>query len=154
MPIRFPAVAVYGVKAMVDLALHEGQGPISTVAIAKRHTIPAECLEQVLHRLRRAGLVVAERGARGGYQLSRPPAQISVADIVQVFDRAPRRTADPASARSRDSGAVDHATRLVWARIEAAIGATLTTTTLAELATEARRRHTNHTVNHTYTFHI
>jgi len=155
--MRFSTRTTYGLKAMVDLALHEGQGPIPVAAIAKRQGIPMRYLEQLLHRLRRANLVVAERGARGGYHLHRSPSQISVADIVQVFEAKPVRRPraagrDPSTGRGPQESriAVDHATSLVWTRIEVAITTALATTTLAELATEARRRHTNHT----FTFHI
>ncbi|MBI4227172.1 MAG: Rrf2 family transcriptional regulator [Candidatus Omnitrophica bacterium] len=142
----------HGLNAMVDLALHEGQGPIPVTAIAKRQGIPVDGLGQLLHRLRRAGLVAAARGARGGYALSRPPSQISAADILQVFEtKAARRTGRSAL----ETGQVaDQATRLVWTRIEVAVTTALATTTLAELAAEARRRHTNHTVNHHYPFYI
>lgn len=150
--MRLPTCATYGIKAMVDLALHEGQGPIPVAAIAKRQGIPGESLGQMLHRLRRAGLVTAARGARGGYALSRPPPQISVADILQVFETTSGRRAAPSSPAAGQ--AADQATRLVWTRIEVAITTALATTTLAELAAEARRRHTSHTMNHTYTFHI
>ena len=140
---------------MADLALHEGQGPIPVAAIAKRQGIPVTCLEQVLHRLRRAGLVIAERGARGGYALARTPARISVADIVQPLEGATSRRRPRRARRVLEPGiAVDQATRLVWTRIEVAITTALATTTLAELAAEARRRHPSHTVVHTYTFHI
>ena len=137
---------------MVDLALHEGQGPIPVGAIAKRQGIPAECLGQLLHRLRRAGLVAAARGARGGYALSRPPSQISAGDILHVFETKAARRDDHSLLETGQ--AADQATRLVWTRIEVAITTALATTTLAELAAEARRRHTNHTVNHTYPFYI
>ena len=152
MPVRFSAVATYGVKAMVDLALHEGQGPIPTAAIAKRHAISTDCLEQVLHRLRRAGLVAAARGARGGYQLSRRPAQVSVADIAHALEAPPRRRPRPAARASGE--AVDQVTSAVWTRIETAVTTALATTSLAELAAEARRRQTHHAVNHTFTFYI
>lgn len=147
MPIRFSAVAMYGLTAMVDLALHEGQGPISAAAMAKRHGIPADCLEQVLNRLRRAGLVTASRGARGGFQLSRPPAQIGASEMIQAVEGRSGRS-------PRNGGAVDQATWLVVNRIQSAVSTALSSTTLAELAAEARRRHTNHTVQHTYTFYI
>ena len=152
MPLRLTTRTTDGIKAMVDLALHEGQGPIPVAAIAKRQGIPGDCLGQLLHRLRRAALVTAARGVHGGYALSRPPAQISVADLVQVFETRPAGRARPSALEAGQ--ATDQATRLVWTRIEGAITTALATTTLAELAAEARRRHTSHTMNHTYTFHI
>lgn len=152
MALRLTTRTTDGLKAMVDLALHEGQGPIPVAAIAKRQGIPGECLGQLLHRLRRAGLVTAARGALGGYSISRPPSQIPVADILQVFETTTGRRTRPSALEA--GRAADQATRLVWSRMEVAITSALATTTLAELAAEARRRHTSHAVNHTYTFHI
>lgn len=149
--MRLTVSTTQGLKAMVDLALHEGQGPIPVGAIAKRQGIPAECLGQLLHRLRRAGLVAAARGARGGYTLNRSPSQISAGDILEVFETKARRH-DHSPLETEQ--AVDQATRLVWTRIEVAVTTALATTTLAELAAEARKRHTNHAVNHTYPFYI
>lgn len=153
--MRLSTLATYALKAMVDLALHEGQGPIPVAAIARRQGIPPLTLAQLLHRLRRAGLVKAARGARGGYQLAKSLVEVSVADILHPFEgvldhRPLRRPGHLLEAE----GAVDQATNLVWSRLEVAVGTTLATTTLAELAAEARRRHTNHTFRHTYTFHI
>ncbi|OGX37282.1 MAG: hypothetical protein A3C53_05145 [Omnitrophica WOR_2 bacterium RIFCSPHIGHO2_02_FULL_68_15] len=150
--MRLKTATTQGIQAMVDLALHEGQGPIPVAAIAKRQGIPGECLGQLLHRLRRAGLVTAARGVHGGYALSRASSKISVADIVQVLEaRAARRNG---SSEDEAAPAADPATRLVWTRVEVAVTTALATTTLAELAAEARRGAANHAVNHTYTFHI
>lgn len=145
--MKFRRCTADALRAMVDLALHESQGPIPVAAIAKRQGMTTLSLAQLLHKLRRAGLVIAERGARGGYTLSRSPAKISVADVIQTFEDSGRR-------KPRTDAAVDQATALVWTRIEVAVSTTLATTTLAELAAEARRRHTSHTVHHSFTFHI
>jgi Rrf2 family protein len=56
--------------------------------IAERHGIPATFLVQILHELRRAGLVASTRGAAGGYRLSKPPGEITLADVVDVFESA------------------------------------------------------------------
>ena len=152
--MRFLTMTTYGVKAMVDLALHEGQGPTPVAAIAKRQGIPVLSLGQVLHRLRRGGLVVAERGARGGYQLARAPERISVADVTQVFEAKPARGTRTGTRAPEAGAAVQRATGLLWTRMEGAIATALGTTTLAELAAEARRQQTDDAVHHTFTFHI
>ena len=152
--MRFSTRTIYGLKAMVDLAMHESQGPIPVAAIAKRQNISVDYLEQLLHRLRQAGLVVAARGARGGYQLRHSPSKISVADVTPLLEVQGVRRKRAVAAPVESAAAVDQATGLLWNRIEVAVTTALATTTLAELATEARRRHTNHTVNHTFAFHI
>ncbi len=68
------------------LAMARAKRPLSTVQISRMEDISLPYLEQIFSRLRRAGLVQARRGAQGGYALSRPPAEISVGDIVSVLD--------------------------------------------------------------------
>ena len=72
----------YGVKAMFDLALHHGEGPIALKSIAERQGISEHYLEQLIAVLRKAGLVKSVRGAQGGYSLAREPENITVGDII------------------------------------------------------------------------
>ena len=65
----------YGLKAMVDLALSYGNGPVSTASLAAQQGISDAYLEQLISSLRKAGLVTSSRGAQGGYALSRPPGR-------------------------------------------------------------------------------
>lgn len=78
--------ATYGIMAAVDLALHNGQAPVQAKSIARRQAIPARFLEQVLHAMKRAGLVTSQRGAQGGYLLSKSPAEVSLAEILEALD--------------------------------------------------------------------
>lgn len=76
----------YGVKAMFDLAVHYGEGPIALKNIAERQRISDHYLEQLISNLRKAGLVRSVRGAQGGYTLSRKPDMITVGDIIRVLE--------------------------------------------------------------------
>ncbi len=78
--------AVYGILAALDLALHNGGVPIRSKAIARRQDIPARFLEQILNGLKKGGLVESHRGAHGGYVLRKTPADISLAEIVEVLE--------------------------------------------------------------------
>lgn len=78
--------ATYGIMAAVDLALHNGQTPVQAKSIARRQVIPARFLEQVLHSMKRAGLVTSQRGAQGGYLLSKSPTDVSLAEILEALD--------------------------------------------------------------------
>lgn len=75
-------------RALVELALALGHGPVSATLIAKRQDLSVAYLEQLLHRLKREGLVSSMRGPRGGYVLARSPHQITMADVVRVLDGA------------------------------------------------------------------
>ncbi|MCS6317187.1 MAG: Rrf2 family transcriptional regulator [Nitrospira sp.] len=78
--------ATYGIIAAVDLALHHAEQPVCAKSIAKRQAIPARFLEQVLHAMKKAGVVISQRGAQGGYVLSRKPSELSVADILDALE--------------------------------------------------------------------
>ena len=76
----------YGIMAAVDLAMNGNDVPVQARAIARRQTIPVRFLEQVLHAMKKAGLVESLRGAQGGYMLVRKPSDLSVADIWEALD--------------------------------------------------------------------
>ena len=77
----------YAVTAMLDLALHEGEGPVALTDIARRQGISLAFLEQLFARLRKARLVAGVRGRGGGYRLCRPPSRVAVADVIVAVDR-------------------------------------------------------------------
>ncbi len=76
----------YAVTAMLDLALHQQQRPVTLADIAWCQDISLSYLEQLFARLRRAGLVEGVRGPGGGYRLGRPIDRITVADIIMAVD--------------------------------------------------------------------
>ena len=76
----------YAVTAMLDLALHQSEGPVSLAEIAIRQGISLSYLEQIFSRLRRSDLVSSTRGPGGGYRLSRSATGISVADVICAVD--------------------------------------------------------------------
>lgn len=76
----------YGVLAMVELALHYGQGPISVKEIAQKQNFSDSYMEQLFSNLKNAGLVKSSRGAHGGYILARDPSDITVGDIIRSLE--------------------------------------------------------------------
>lgn len=78
----------YAVTAIVDLALHEGGGPVSLADVAARQEISLAYLEQLFARLRRSGLVSSTRGPGGGYRLAHPASEMVVADIIDAVDES------------------------------------------------------------------
>ena len=76
----------YGLKAMFDLALYYGEGPISLTSIAERQAISVNYLEQLISPLRKADLVKSVRGAQGGYMLAKPPELITVGIILTTLE--------------------------------------------------------------------
>ena len=89
--MRITTLAEYGVICALHLAKRVGEGPVTGRDIAERERLPADYVEQILIRLRRAGLVKSTRGAHGGYALAMQPSEISVRDVItaselQTFD--------------------------------------------------------------------
>ncbi|HTQ12802.1 MAG TPA: Rrf2 family transcriptional regulator [Rhizomicrobium sp.] len=85
--MRLSTKGRYAVMAMADLASHEGAGkPVSLAEIARRQEISLSYLEQLFAKLRRGGLVKSVRGPGGGYRLSRPSADVRIADIILAVD--------------------------------------------------------------------
>jgi Rrf2 family iron-sulfur cluster assembly transcriptional regulator len=76
----------FAVTAMLDLALHGSDGPVTLAGIAERQKISLSYLEQLFGKLRRRELVESVRGPGGGYFLAREAAQLSVADIVRAVE--------------------------------------------------------------------
>ena len=76
----------YGIHAMYDLAVHYGDAPQSIKCIAERQNVPEAYLEQLIALLRRAKLVISNRGAQGGYRLSREPREITVGDVLRALE--------------------------------------------------------------------
>ena len=88
--MRLSAKAQYACVAMVDLACSHGNAnPIHLKDIADKHGISQRFLVQILLQLKGAGLADSTRGATGGYLLAKPPAQISLADIIHAIDQPP-----------------------------------------------------------------
>lgn len=84
--MRLTTKGRYAVTAMLDLALHYDDGPITLADISQRQGISLSYLEQLFAKLRRRGLVDSTRGPGGGYRLSRIPDEVPVADVIMAVD--------------------------------------------------------------------
>lgn len=86
--MRLTTKGRYAVTAMLDLALHEGKGPISLADISERQGISLSYLEQLFAKLRRNDLVHSVRGPGGGYQLKRERGAINVAEVIDAVNES------------------------------------------------------------------
>jgi len=84
--VRITTWAEYGLICALHLARRAGEGPITGREIASNERLPADYVEQILLRLRRAGLVNSVRGARGGYSLARAPEAVSVREVISASE--------------------------------------------------------------------
>jgi len=84
--VRITTLAEYGVICALHLARRANEGPITGREIAETERLPGDYVEQIMLRLRRAGLVRSTRGAHGGYVLARAPESISIRDVIEASE--------------------------------------------------------------------
>lgn len=124
----------YGLRAMLDLAVHQKERVVPVSSIAARQNVSERYLEQVLAPLKKAGMINSVRGAQGGYVLGKPPDEITVGDIVRVLE-GPFGIVECVDEQNplpceRTETCVS---RLIWADVTKAIADTLDSYTLADL---------------------
>ena len=142
----FSSKAEYGVRLMVELGRQAPDRPVSLKAIADAEGLPLAYLEQVVARLRRAGLVLSARGAHGGYWLARPAEEIAMYEVVEALEGAiapmeclvDDHTRRVLCSHEPDAGR-GCATKLLWTRVQGGIIRSLQTITLAELVEFSHR---------------
>jgi Rrf2 family protein len=137
--VIFSTKAEYGVRVMAHLAGTDADRPVSLGTIAEAEGLPLAYLEHLVQRLRRQGLVESRRGAHGGYTLSRPAAEITMAEIVEALEGnlAPIECITPEGLCHREvTGETACPTKLLWTRVQGSIVRTLNEMTLADLSTK------------------
>ena len=130
--MHIPVKVDYGVRALVDLALHHQSAPVRASEIAGRTMIPEPYLAQVLHALGRVGLVRSQRGRQGGHMLALDPGDISLSSVMECLG-----TSDNLVACLEDLRACIHvptcAQREVWQEVELAVDRILRSKTIGDL---------------------
>ena len=84
--MRLTTKGRFAVTAMIDVAMHNAEGPVTLAGVAERQKISLSYLEQLFGKLRRYGLVDSVRGPGGGYNLARSASSVSVADVITAVD--------------------------------------------------------------------
>jgi len=84
--VRITTLAEYGVICALHLARRASEGPITGREIAEVERLPGDYVEQILLRMRRAGIVASTRGAHGGYALARSADSISIRDVIEASE--------------------------------------------------------------------
>ena len=130
--VRVSAKADYAVRAALELAAAEGEGPIKGERIAQAQAIPIRFLENILVELRHAGLVKSQRGAEGGYWLARPASEISLAEVLRAVEGPIANVRGNFPQDVEYEGAAVHL-REVWIAMRANLRAVLEAVTLADV---------------------
>ena len=127
----------YGLRALIDLALYSENETVSIQSIARRQNISDSYLEQLMRKLRSAGLIVSVRGAQGGYKLARPANEISVGDFLRALEG--RLEAGTCGGEDKSCQGADLCvTKFVWERINSSIRDTVDSIKLSQLVEESR----------------
>ena len=135
----------YGLRALVDLAVHSENGTVSIQSIANRQNISVSYLEQLVGKMRRAGIVTSIRGAAGGYRLAKPPSTISVGDVLRALEGDLEAVSCAAFHEDETCGAQDICvTKYVWQRINESIQHTVDSIYLSQLVEESRSKKNDH----------
>lgn len=129
----------YGLRAMIDLADYSEEMPQSIACIAARQSISDSYLEQLMAKLKKAGLITSIRGAQGGYVLAKPSSKISVGDILRALegDLSPVNCVG-LKGEQACGGSDTCVTRNVWKRIDDSIQHAVDSIFLDELVEDNR----------------
>lgn len=122
----------YGIRLMLELAIHYGRGPASAELISKNQRISEKYIHVLITNLRNAGLVNAARGPNGGYALARQPSSITALDIITALEG--RCEPVPCTLNANACEASEHCVaRDLWKNVASAVDKTLTEFSLARL---------------------
>ena len=129
----------YGLRAMIDLAVHGERDAVSIASIAARQQISESYLEQLIPKLRKAGFISSVRGAGGGYVLAKPAEEISVGDVLRALEG----NLDPVDCAglpgaSGCEGSDSCVTKYVWQKINESVNHTVDGIFLSELIEESK----------------
>jgi Rrf2 family transcriptional regulator, iron-sulfur cluster assembly transcription factor len=136
--LRLTQKSKYAVRALVALALNEGDAPLGVAEIARRQHIPERFLEQIFGELRRADVLESRRGAHGGYRFAVPTEEIAVLDIVEILDGEVRPARCSAGGTCYIADAPLCATSEVWDEAREALEGVFGRYSIAQLAATER----------------
>jgi Rrf2 family iron-sulfur cluster assembly transcriptional regulator len=137
MSMKLSTRSRYGTRLMLDMAQHYNEGPVQLGDIAKRQDVSVKYLEQIIIPLKRAHYIESVRGPKGGHILTKPPAEITVGEIVALLEEGTSlvECCDDTSVCER---ADICPTRLLWKEASEAVFDRLEAITLADLAERAK----------------
>jgi Rrf2 family protein len=134
--MRFSLQEQYAVCGVFDLAYNGRDEPVRIGLISERQAIPTRYLEQIFQRLRRAEIVVSKRGPGGGYSLARPPAEITVRDVIEAVEGP---LADALEMAAPEAGDGSLRPGFLWGRLAERFADALASLTIDDLCQEAAR---------------
>jgi Rrf2 family protein len=134
--VRLSARGEYALRALLDLALFDGEGLVPIQDVAARQRIPQRYLEQVLLQLKRAGLADSRRGAAGGYRLSRAGRDITVGAVLRAVEGGTATSGARGQRQADDTGDLAGLLR----EVDEAVAAVVDRVTIDDLKRRAEER--------------
>lgn len=134
--MKFSTRSKYGINAMFELARRYGGGPVSIKDICDSQQIPEAYLEQLFMPLKKAGLILAARGAQGGYTLAMEPKGISIGAILRTLEGP----IAPTNCLDDEGGGCDRGNacpgKIIWEKIYGSINDVIDSLSLADILEE------------------
>jgi len=137
MSMKLSTRSRYGTRLMLDMARHYNGGPVQLGDIAKRQDVSVKYLEQIIIPLKKAHFISSVRGPKGGHILTRPPAEITVGEIVAVLEDGNNLVECIEHPMVCDRADICP-TRLLWKEVSEAMFTKLQNVTLADLVQQAK----------------
>ncbi len=138
--MKLSTKGTYGLRAILDVAENQNIGPVSISSIAERQNLSENYLEQLMSKLKKAGLITSVRGAQGGYTLSRDPADINVGEILRALEGglSPVQCSAIDGIGERCENEAHCTIKYVWQKIDESINDTVDNIRLADLIKVSR----------------
>jgi Rrf2 family protein len=131
----------YGLRALLEIAIYQNEGPVTLNNIAARQDISEGYLEQLMMPLKRAGIVKSVRGAQGGYLLSKNPKEVTVGEVIRVLEGPIAPVACVDEENPEECVRADFCvTRIVWEKVRDSISGVLDSFSLEDLVQESKKR--------------
>lgn len=137
----------YGLRILLDLAIHQAKGPVNLGDISKRQGISEKYLWQVINLAKSSGLITSARGPKGGYSVAKSANQITLLEIISALE-GPIVLVDcleNAESCERNASCI---TRGVWAKVEASVKKTLAGITLQDLVEKQEANDAGQSLNY------
>lgn len=132
--MRVSSRGEYGLRALIDLTQHYGQGPVTSAEIARRQAIPLNYLNQLLLILRNAGLIRSTRGPSGGHELARPPESVTMGEVLTALEGPPSLASCVSTQQAAQCELAEQCTlRSAWDQIQVETERILASWTLEDL---------------------
>jgi len=131
----------YAIRAVFELAKRHGRGPVRIADVAEAQDIPVRFLEVILNQLKQGGFVASQRGSRGGYLLARPPAELTVGDVIRFVEGPLGPVVCAMGGSQTDCRLHGNCVFLpMWERVKAAVSGVYDQTTFQTLVEQEARR--------------